>query len=123
MKLPNEIVSDRTEGSQRFLQWRFNPGQRVELSLPVENWTKRIVVPAAAVVTDGAESYVYRQSGDNSSECRCMLSIGIKKSAVITSDGAVFPGEVIAGNGAFQIHLALKNKSGGAIDPHAGHNH
>jgi hypothetical protein len=30
---------------------------------------------------------------------------------------------VVAANGAYQIHLALKNKSGGAIDPHAGHTH
>ena len=33
------------------------------------------------------------------------------------------PGEVIAAKGAYQIHLALKNKSGGAVDAHAGHNH
>jgi hypothetical protein len=46
-----------------------------------------------------------------------------QKLAVIRNDGGVFPGEVIAGNGAFQLHLALKNKSGGAVDPHAGHNH
>jgi cobalt-zinc-cadmium efflux system membrane fusion protein len=123
VRLPNEILSDRREGSQRFVQWRFNPGQRVELQLPVEKWTGRIVVPAAAVVTDGAESYVYRQSGDNFERVPVHVEHRDAKSAVIKSDGALFPGEVIAGNGAFQIHLALKNKSGGAVDPHAGHNH
>jgi cobalt-zinc-cadmium efflux system membrane fusion protein len=46
-----------------------------------------------------------------------------KNSAVLASDGAIFPGEVIAANGAFQVHLAIKNQSGGAIDPHAGHHH
>ena len=40
VKLPNEILSDRREGTQRFLQWRFSPGQRVELSVPVEKWTR-----------------------------------------------------------------------------------
>jgi multidrug efflux pump subunit AcrA (membrane-fusion protein) len=123
VKLPNEIVSDRREGDQRFLQWRFRPGQRVELSLPVEKWTERIVVPAAAVVTDGAESYVYRQSGDSFERVPVHVEHRDQKSAVIKNDGAVFPGDVIAANGAFQIHLALKNQSGGAIDPHAGHNH
>jgi multidrug efflux pump subunit AcrA (membrane-fusion protein) len=123
VKLPNEIVSDRREGDQRFLQWRFRPGQRVELSLPVEKWTERIVVPAAAVVTDGAESYVYRQSGDSFERVPVHVEHRDNKSAVIKNDGAVFPGDVIAGNGAFQIQLALKNQSGAPIDPHAGHNH
>jgi multidrug efflux pump subunit AcrA (membrane-fusion protein) len=123
VRLPNEMVSDRREGDQRFVQWRFNPGQRVELQLPVEKWTGRIVVPAAAVVTEGAESYVYRQSGDNFVRVPVHVEHRDAKSAVIKNDGALFPGEVIAANGAFQIHLALKNKSGGAIDPHAGHNH
>jgi multidrug efflux pump subunit AcrA (membrane-fusion protein) len=123
VKLPNEIVSDRKEGSQRFLQWRYNPGQRVELSIPVESWTKRIVVPAEAVVNDGAESYVYRQSGDTFVQVPVHVEHRDKKSAVLASDGSVFPGEVIAASGAFQIHLAIKNQSGGAIDPHAGHHH
>jgi multidrug efflux pump subunit AcrA (membrane-fusion protein) len=123
VKLPNEIVSDRREGDQRFMQWRFRPGQRVELSLPVETWSARIVVPASAVVTDGAESYVYRQSGDRFERVPVHVEHRDNKSAVIKNDGAVFPGDVIAGKGAFQIHLALKNKGGGGIDPHAGHNH
>jgi multidrug efflux pump subunit AcrA (membrane-fusion protein) len=123
VKLPNEIVSDRRDGDQRFLQWRFQPGQRVELSLPVEKWTERIVVPASAVVTDGAESYVYRQGGENFERVPVHVEHRDQKFVVIKNDGAVFPGDVVAGNGAFQIHLALKNKSGGALDPHAGHNH
>jgi len=123
VRLPNEILSDRREDSQRFVQWRFNPGQRVELSLPVEHWTNRIVVPAAAVIADGAESYVYRQGGDSFERVPVHVEHRDQKTAVIKADGAIFPGEVIAANGAFQIHLALKNKSGGPIDPHAGHNH
>jgi membrane fusion protein, heavy metal efflux system len=123
VRLPNEIVSDRREGSQRFVQWRFNPGQRVELRLPVQRWTKRMVVPAEAVVNEGAESYVYRQSGDAFEQVPVHVEHRDKNSAILASDGAVFPGEVIAANGAFQIHLAIKNKSGGAIDPHAGHHH
>ncbi|MEX0612097.1 MAG: efflux RND transporter periplasmic adaptor subunit [Pirellulales bacterium] len=123
VQLPNEIVSDRRGDSHRFVQWRFNPGQRVELSLPVERWSDRLVVPAEAVVSEGAESYVYRQSGDHFQRVPVHVEHRDKQSAVIANDGSVFPGEVIAGNGAFQIHLALKNKSGGAVDPHAGHSH
>ncbi len=42
---------------------------------------------------------------------------------VIANDGGVFPGDSVAVSGAKQLLLALKNKSGGGIDPHAGHNH
>ena len=123
VRLPNEIVSDRRDGAHRFVQWRFNPGQRVELRLPVERWTDRLVVPAAAVVNEGAESYVYRQSGDHFHRVPVHVEHSDQNSAVIANDGSVFPGEVIAANGAFQIHLALKNQSGAAVDPHAGHSH
>jgi multidrug efflux pump subunit AcrA (membrane-fusion protein) len=123
VRLPNEVLSDRQNDAHRFVQWRFNPGQRVELSLPIERWADRLVVPAEAVVTEGAESYVYRQSGDHFHRVSVHVEHRDQKSAVIANDGSVFPGEVIAAHGAFQIHLALKNKSGGAIDPHAGHHH
>ena len=44
-------------------------------------------------------------------------------SVVIANDGSLFPGDVVATCGAQQLQLALKNKAGGGIDPHAGHNH
>lgn len=123
VRLLNEIVLDRREREHRFVQWRYKPGQRVEIRLPVERWEKRIVVPADAVVSEGAESYVYRQSGDHFHQIPVHVEYRDKQSAVLANDGAVAPGEVIAGHGGYQIHLALKNQSGGAPDPHAGHGH
>ena len=123
LRLPNEIVLDRHEDGHRFVQWRYKPGQRVELSVPVEHWVKRIVVPAVAVVNEGAESYVYRQSGNQFQRVPVHVEHSDQTSVVIANDGAIAPGEVIAGRGAYQIHLALKNKSGPAEDPHAGHGH
>jgi hypothetical protein len=76
-----------------------------------------------AVVSDGVESYVYRQSADSFQRVPVHVEFRDRTSAVIENDGAVFPGEVIAAKGAFQIHLALKNRAGGAVDPHAGHSH
>jgi cobalt-zinc-cadmium efflux system membrane fusion protein len=74
-------------------------------------------------VNEGAESYVYRQSGNQFHRVPVRVEHSDQKSVVIANDGAIAPGEVIAGKGAYQIHLALKNKSGGAEDPHAGHGH
>jgi membrane fusion protein, heavy metal efflux system len=44
-------------------------------------------------------------------------------SAVIANDGSITPGMYVVTNGAQQLQLGLKSKSGGGVDPHAGHNH
>ena len=122
--LPNEIAADRRgpDGS-RFLDWRFKPGQRVMLRVPLERWENRFVVPVDALVFEGAEAFVYQQNGNHFDRKAVHVEQRDDRFAVIANEGALFPGDVIAGRGAYQMHLALKNKSGGAVDPHAGHNH
>lgn len=124
VRLPNRIALDKTGyRGKRFLEWAYKPGQRIELSIPVETWEDQIVLPTTAVVDEGAEAYVYCQNGDHFDRVPVHVRYRDQNAVVIANDGALFKGDVIAGNGAYQMHLALKNKSGGAIDPHAGHNH
>lgn len=124
VRLPNRIALDKTgPRGKRFLEWSHKPGQRMELSIPVETWESQVVVPTTAVVDEGAEAYVYRQNGDHFDRVPIHIRYRDQNAVVIANDGALFKGDVIAGDGAYQMHLALKNKSGGAIDPHAGHNH
>lgn len=124
MSLPNEVVADKVApNGQRYIEWRFKPGQRMEVRVPVAQWTDRLVLPVSAVVEVGAESYVYQQNGDHFDQVPVHVEFRDQESVVIANDGSIFPGDVIAASGAYQIHLALKNKSGGAVDPHAGHNH
>lgn len=123
LRLPNEVALDRTDGPHRFIQWRFRPGQRLEVRVPVERWEKRIVLPVDAVVDEGAQVFVYVQNGDHFDRREVHVEYRDQRSVVIANDGAVFPGDIVAAKGAYQMHLALKNKSGGGIDPHAGHNH
>ena len=124
LRLPNEIVLDQKSATgHRYLEWHYKPGQRLELRVPVERWTGRIVLPVDAVVEEGAENYVYRQNGSQFERVPIHVEYRDRNSVVVANDGSLFPGDVLAGNGAYQIHLALKNKSGGAIDPHAGHSH
>jgi cobalt-zinc-cadmium efflux system membrane fusion protein len=124
LPLPNEVVMNKTtpEGG-RFIEWRFKPGQRMELSVPVERWDDRIVLPADAVVEEGAEKFVYRQNGKTFERVPVHVEYRDGKAAVVTQGDGLFPGDVVAGKGAYQMHLQLKNKSGGGVDPHAGHNH
>ncbi|MCC6493462.1 MAG: efflux RND transporter periplasmic adaptor subunit [Pirellulales bacterium] len=122
--LPNSIVLDRSENGRRFQQWIYKPGQRVELQVPVESWRDRLVVPAAAVISEGAESYVYvQEEPGHFHQTPVHVEYRDRQSAVLAADDSLRIGQTIAGRGAFQIHLALKNRSGGGIDPHAGHNH
>jgi multidrug efflux pump subunit AcrA (membrane-fusion protein) len=124
LQLPNQIVLDQTSPTgHRYLEWHYKPGQRLELRVPVERWTDRISLPVDAVVEEGAEMYVYRQNGNQFERVPIHVEYRDRKSAVVANDGSLFPGDVVAAEGAYQIHLALKNKSGGGIDPHAGHNH
>jgi hypothetical protein len=124
LRLPNEVALDHTDSSgTHFLDWRFKPGQRMELRVPVERWEKRFVLPVEAVVYEGAETYIYQQNGDHFDRVPVHVEYRDQRSVVIANDGAVFPGDIVAARGAYQMHLALKNKSGGGIDPHAGHNH
>ncbi|WP_428306304.1 efflux RND transporter periplasmic adaptor subunit [Lacipirellula sp.] len=123
LTLPNEIALDRTEGEHRFMQWKFKPGQRVELRVPVEKWESRLVVPAEAIVSDGSEAYVFQQNGSHFDRVAVHVEYRDQQSAVIAADGALKPKAVIAARGAFQMNLDLKNKAGGGVDAHAGHTH
>ncbi|MEQ8212212.1 MAG: efflux RND transporter periplasmic adaptor subunit [Lacipirellulaceae bacterium] len=124
LSLPNEVALDKTlPDGKRFIEWVYKPGQRLEVSVPIETWENQLVVPTTAVVDDGAESYVYRQNGDHFDQVPVHVVHRDRNAIVIANDGELFPGDVIAGSGAYQMHLALKNQAGGGVDPHAGHNH
>jgi multidrug efflux pump subunit AcrA (membrane-fusion protein) len=122
--LPNQILPPR-EGPdrRRFSGWRFKPGQRVDLLVPIERWPERIVLPVAAVVQDGPEAYVFEVNDGHFDRRAVRVEYRDQYSAVIANDGTLGPGKMVVVAGAYQVHLALKNKSGGGPDPHAGHNH
>lgn len=122
--LPNEVArDDRTPDGRRYIGWRFRPGQRLQLKVPVETWKERIVLPVEAVVQDGPESYVFREDGDHFHRCPVQVAYRDQFSVVLADGNDIWPGDRLAMNSAQQLQVALKNKSGGAIDPHAGHNH
>ena len=124
VQLPNKLLSSRqTSDGHRFSSWHFKPGQRAELLVPVERWANRIVLPIAAIVQDGAESYVFEQNEGHFDRRTVRVEYRDQFSAVIASDGVLTPGKTVIVSGAYQVHLAMKNKAGGAPDPHAGHNH
>jgi len=124
VRLPNELVHDALDSEgRRFIGWRYKPGQRVELLVPVERWKQQIVLPVDAIAQDGIETYVYQYNQDHFDRRTVHVQYRDQRFAVIEADGTVKPGDRVAGKGAYQIHLALKNKSSGVVDAHAGHGH
>jgi len=122
--LPNELVrNELAEGGKRFISWRFRPGQRVEVQVPVEHWEGRIVLPVESVIEEGPERYVYQEVQGRFQRRPVHVEYRDQRHAVIESDGTLFPGDRVAVGGAHQIHLAVKNQAGGGPDPHAGHHH
>jgi multidrug efflux pump subunit AcrA (membrane-fusion protein) len=122
--LPNKPTRDyRTPEGRRFTTWQFKPGQRVELLVPIERWENRIVLPIGALAQDGAEYYVFQQEEGQFARRPVKIEYRDQYSAVIADDGSLTPGKSAIIAGSYQVNLAMKNKAGGAVDPHAGHNH
>lgn len=124
VSLPNEIVNEtKSDDGRSFPTWRYKPGQRMDVRVPVEQWDDRIVVPVEAVAQEGPESYVFVENGRSFERRAVHVEYRDRTTAVIANDGSIFPGEAVALNSAHQLQLALKNKAGGGVDIHAGHTH
>lgn len=124
VELPNQIVRDETnDDRQRFVAWKYRIGQRLELRVPVAQWEQQIVLPVEAVVKEGPDWYVFQQNGKRFDRVPVHVKHRDQRSVVVANDGSVFPGDVVALKAAHQMQMAIKNKSGGAVDPHAGHSH
>jgi multidrug efflux pump subunit AcrA (membrane-fusion protein) len=122
--LPNHILREtKAADGRRYLDWKYKPGQRVQIRVPVEEWKERIVLPIEAVAFEGNEAFVFQANGDHFDRRPVHVEYRDQEWAVIANDGSLFPGDLIAESGAFQLQTALKSKAGGGIDPHAGHSH
>jgi cobalt-zinc-cadmium efflux system membrane fusion protein len=118
--LGNQHREYRRDGKS-YRIWRFRPGQRVQLGVPVQEYDQVFVVPAGAVVREGAEAYVFRQNGDAFDRKPVHVTYEDSRQVVIANDGSIFAGNFIAQNGAEALNRALKaqEESGGGH----GHDH
>ena len=123
LNLPNSLVRDQRRDSHRFVAWKYRPGQRMEVRIPIsEPLQNQIVLPIDAVIEDGAEWFVFQQNGDHFDRKSVHLVYRDRDTAVVENDGKL-SGTTLAMSGAFQMNLALKNQAGEGVDPHAGHSH
>jgi len=121
--IDNEIVQQEQRAEHLYVSWRFKPGQRLRLRVPVDRVSDVFVLPVDAVASEGAERYVFVENGDHFDRRTIQVATRDQLNVAVANDGSLLPGESVVLNGAHQLQMALKNKAGGGVDPHAGHNH
>ena len=105
------------EAGQVFLVWRFRPGQRVRIHIPVEPFENVFVLPAEAVVRVGPEAYVFRQNGDLFKQIPVHVLHEDRRSVVIANDGSITAGAYLAQNSAASLDRVLKSQSASGTQP------
>jgi cobalt-zinc-cadmium efflux system membrane fusion protein len=105
------------QDGQTFVVWRFRPGQRVRLHVPVEELQNVIVLPAAAVVREGPEAYVFRQNGDLFDRRPVHVLHEDRLHAVLANDGSVTPGMYLAQSAAASLNRVLKSQAARGDQP------
>lgn len=105
--LMNQSRSYKKDG-ETFLVWRFRPGQRVRLHVPVAELQDVLVLPAAAVVREGPEAYVFQQNGDLFNRIAVHVLHEDRLNIVLANDGSVTPGLYLAQNAAASLNRVLK---------------
>ena len=117
--LLNQSRSYEKDG-KTFVVWRLRPGQRVRLHVPVEQFENVIVLPAAALVREGPEAYVFRQNGDLFNRTPVHVLHEDRLNVVLANDGSVAPGSYLAQGSAASLNRVLKAQaaSGMRADVH-----
>ena len=75
VRLPNQITKDRRGQGNRYVEWKYLTGQRLQLRVPVEEWPEQIVLPVEAVAREGAESFVFQQNGRHFDRISCAREV------------------------------------------------
>ncbi len=114
--LANQSRAYEKQGKS-FLVWRFRPGQRTRLHVPVEKYENVFVVPAAAVVREGPEAYVFRQNGDLFKQLPVHVLHEDRQSIVIANDGSITPGTYLAQSAAASLNRVLKAQTASGEQP------
>jgi len=105
------------EQGRMFLVWRFRPGQRTRIHVPVEKLDDVFVLPAEAVVREGPEAYVFRQNGDLFKQIPVHVRHEDRRSVVIANDGSITSGAYLAQGSAASLNRVLKSQSASGQQP------
>ncbi len=101
--------------NQTFIVWRFRPGQRVRLQVPVEELKDVLILPSSAIVREGPEAYVFQQNGDLFNRLAVHVLHEDRLQIVVANDGSVKPGLYLAQSSAASLNRVLKAQAASGI--------
>ena len=97
--------------------WRFRPGQRAKIHVPIEEFKNVFVLPSEGVVRDGADAYVFRQNGDLFKQLSIRVLHEDSRHIVIANDGSIAFGSFLAQNAAASLNRILKAQTASGEQP------
>ena len=98
-----------------FVVWRFRPGQRVRLQVPVEQLKDVLVLPSAAIVREGPEAWVFQQNGDLFNRLPVHVLHEDRLRTVLANDGSVKAGLYLAQSAAASLNRVLKAQAASGL--------
>lgn len=107
--LTNQMRTYEKEG-QEFTVWRFRPGQRVRLRVPIEQSSNVFVVPIQGVANEGTRTFVFVQDGELFHRIEVAIRHRDRLNVMIDSDGKLLPGSFVVQNAAAPLQRALKDQ-------------
>ncbi len=123
LPLDNQPRTYERDGKTNFV-WRYRPGQRVRLKVPIEKLGDDVLVlPAGAIAREGAEAYAFVQNGDLFVRKTVRVLYQDRIDVILANDGSLPAGAYVVKNQANVLNRALKAASGGDGGGHAGHDH
>jgi multidrug efflux pump subunit AcrA (membrane-fusion protein) len=88
LQLANQSRPVSGNGGEKLI-WRFRPGQKVRLRVRVDRLENVFVLPADAVVRDGAEAYVFTQNVNTFERKSIHVVYQDRDFAVVANDGTL----------------------------------
>lgn len=98
--------------SQTF--WRYRPGQKVRIQVPIEKWDNVFVLPRDAIAKDGLESILFTQNVNTFVRRPVKVLLQDRQTVVIANDGTFPAGLFVAQSGAAQLQRMMKSQTSGA---------
>jgi multidrug efflux pump subunit AcrA (membrane-fusion protein) len=116
VELANTLETPLETMRRPFADWRYRPGQRLELRVPLQRFPNRLVIPAEAVAQDGLEHYVFQVSDQFFVRRRVEIAGRDERRVVLAENQVVTDGMQLAMSGAYQLQLALLNRASGPVE-------
>ena len=123
VSLPNEVVSTTEEDGERYVDWTYRVGSRVQVLVATEDKGPRFLLPASAVVREEGHSYAYRRHGDVYEQVELRVEKDQGHFVVVPLDSGLVEGDQVVVVGANQVHLSARPEVEGGAGGHAGHGH